>query len=129
MVDSTEKVSEEHENNDGQHVVTRQVSHESREGYVNQVVRVVWFLVGIIVTFLLVRVVLALLGANLENQFANFIYVVTDPFVVGFRGLLQIGQFQAGVSRLELETLVAAVVYSLIGWGLASAIRLFSKRA
>lgn len=129
MVDSTEKVSEEHENNDGQHVVTRQVSHESREGYVNQVVRVVWFLVGIIVTFLLVRVVLALLGANLENQFANFIYVVTDPFVVGFRGLLQIGQFQAGVSRLELETLVAAVVYTLIGWGLASAIRLFSKRA
>jgi uncharacterized protein YggT (Ycf19 family) len=129
MVDSTEKVTEEHENNDGQHVVTRQVSHESREGYVNQVVRVVWFLVGIIVTFLLVRVVLALLGANLENQFANFIYVVTDPFVVGFRGLLQIGQFQAGVSRLELETLVAAVVYSLIGWGLASAIRLFSKRA
>lgn len=129
MVDSTEKVSEEHENNDGQHVVTRQVSHESREGYVNQVVRVVWFLVGIIVTFLLVRVVLALIGANLENQFANFIYVVTDPFVVGFRGLLQIGEFQAGVSRFELETLVAAVVYGLIGWGLASAIRLFSKRS
>lgn len=129
MVDSTEKVSEEHENNDGQHVVTRQVSHESREGYVNQIIRIVWFLVGIIVTFLLVRVVLALLGANLENQFANFIYAVTDPFVVGFRGLLQIGQFQAGVSRLELETLVAAVVYGLIGWGLASAIRLFSKRA
>lgn len=129
MVDSTEKVSEEHENNDGQHVVTRQVSHESREGYVNQVVRVVWFLVGIIVTFLLIRVVLALLGANLENQFANFIYVVTDPFVVVFRGLLQVGEFQAGVSRLELETLVAALVYGLIGWGLASAIRLFSKRA
>ena len=127
MVDSTEKVTEEHENNDGQHVVTRQVSHESREGYVNQVVRVVWFLVGLIVTFLLIRVVLALLGANLENQFANFIYVITDPFVAGFRGLLQIGQFQAGVSRLELETLVAAVVYGLVGWGIASAIRLFSK--
>ena len=127
MVDSTEKVTEEHENNDGQHVVTRQVSHESREGYVNQIVRVVWFLVGLIVTFLLIRVVLALLGANLENQFANFIYVITDPFVAGFRGLLQIGQFQAGVSRLELETLVAAVVYGLVGWGIASAIRLFSK--
>src|SRR5665647_2792416 len=102
---------------------------DNRNTYVNQGVRIVWFLVGIIVTFLLVRVVLALLGANLENQFANFIYVVTGPFVVGFRGLLQIGHFQAGVSRLELETLVAAVVYSLIGWGLASAIRLFSKRA
>ena len=102
---------------------------DERDVYVNQGVRIVWFIVGIIVTFLLVRVILALLGANLDNQFANFIYMVTDPFVAMFRGLLQVGEFHAGVSRLELETLVAALVYGLIGWGLASLIRIFSRRA
>jgi uncharacterized protein YggT (Ycf19 family) len=109
----------------------REEKHEARyerEATVNQGVRVVWFIVGLILAFLLVRVILALLGANLENPFANFIYSVTDPFVAGFRGLLRVGQFQAGVSRLELETLVAMLVYALIGWGIASAIQLFSER-
>lgn len=129
MVDTTEQVTEQQENRDGQRVVTREVNHESRDEHVNRGIRIVWFLVGIIVTFLLVRVILALLGANLENQFASFIYTLTEPFVVGFRGLLQVSQFQAGVSRLELETLVAAGVYTLIGWGVASAIRLLSKKA
>ena len=129
MVDTTEQVTEQQEDRGGQRVVTREVNHESRDEHVNRGVRIVWFLVGIVVALLLVRVVLALLGANLENQFANFIYVITDPFVAGFRGLLQVSQFQAGVSRLELETLVAALVYTLIGWGVASAIQLLSKKA
>lgn len=107
----------------------RQEARYQRESTVNQAVRVVWFIVGTILAFLLVRVILALLGANLENPFANFIYSVTDPLVAGFRGLLRVGEFQAGVSRLELETIVAMIVYALIGWGVASAISLFSERA
>jgi len=129
MVDTTEEVTEKQENRGGRNVVTREVNNESRDEHINRAVRIVWFIVGIVVVFLLVRVVLALIGANLENQFANFIYVVTDPFVAGFRGLLQVGQFQAGVSRLELETIVAAVIYTLIGWGFVSAIRLLSKES
>ncbi|MEP7205042.1 MAG: YggT family protein [Candidatus Saccharibacteria bacterium] len=129
MVDSTERVTEQEQNADGQRVVTRAVSHESRDEHINRGVRIVWFLVGIVVTLLLVRFILALLGANLENAFASFIYSLSDPFVYGFRGLLQVGQFQAGVSRLELETLIAALVYSLVGWGIVSAIRLLSKKA
>lgn len=129
MSDTTEQVTEEQKNLDGQRVMTREVSHSSHDEHINRGVRVVWFITALIVTFLLVRVVLALMGANLENQFANFIYVITDPFVAGFRGLLQFSQFQAGVSRLELETLVAALVYTLIGWGVASAVQLLSKKA
>lgn len=129
MVDTTEEVTEKQENRGGRNVVTREENHESRDEHINRAVRIVWFIVGIVVVVLLVRVVLALIGANLENQFANFIYVVTDPFVAGFRGLLQVGQFQAGVSRLELETIVAAVIYTLIGWGFVSAIRLLSKES
>ena len=127
MPDKIEKVSEQQVNRGGQRVTTRAVDVESRDEHINRAVRIVWFIVGVVVAFLLVRVLLALLGANLENQFANFIYTVTDPFVVAFRGLLQVGEFQAGVSRLELETIVASVVYILIGWGIASAIKLLSK--
>ena len=129
MVDTTEQVTEQEENVGGQRVVTRAVSHESRDEHVNRGVRIVWFLVGIVVALLLMRFILALLGANLENAFASFIYALSEPFVYGFRGLLQVGQFQAGVSRLELETLIAALVYTLVGWGIASAIRLLSKKA
>lgn len=129
MADRTEQVSEQEQNIDGQRVVTREINHESRDEHVSRGVRIVWFLVGIVVTLLLVRFILALLGANLENPFAGFIYALSEPFVYGFRGLLQVGEFQAGVSRLELETLIAALVYVLIGWGIVSAIRLLSKRA
>ncbi len=85
---------------------------------------IVWYITGFIVAIHLVRFVLAMLGANLANPFANFIYAISDPFVAPFRGLLQVGQFQAGISRIEVETLLAALIYFLIGWGIVAAIRL-----
>lgn len=94
---------------------------------VSKATQVIWYIVGVIVTFLIARAVLALLGANLDNGFASFIYAITDPFVAPFRGLLQVGQFQAGVSRLEIETLIAAAVYALIGWGITKAVALARK--
>ena len=127
MADRIEKVSEKQTNRGGQRVVTRAVDTQSRDEHINRAARIVWFIVGIVVAFLVVRILLALMGANLENQFANFIYSVTDLFVVPFRGLLQVGEFQAGVSRFELETVVASVVYILIGWGITAAIKLLSK--
>lgn len=128
MADEVDKVSEVTDRDaTGNRVTTRAVSHESRDQQISKIAQIVWFIVGIVIAILAVRVVLALLGANLANGFANFIYSVSDPFVAPFRGLLQVGEFQAGVSRLELETLVAILVYALIGWGIASAVRLASK--
>lgn len=91
---------------------------------VSKVAQIVWFITGVIVAVLGLRIVLAMIGANLANPFASFIYSLTDPFVSPFRGLLQIGEFQAGVARFELETLIAAIIYLLIGWGIVSAVRL-----
>lgn len=128
MADQVEQVRESEQNVEGERVVTRAVNHESRDEHVMRAVRVVWFIVGVIVALHVVRIILAMLGANLENPFAGFIYAVTEPFVFAFRGLLQQGEFQAGVSRFELETMVAAIIYVLIGWGIAAAIKLFSKK-
>ena len=128
MADQIEKVSEVTDRDaSGGRVTTRAVSHESRDQQIGKVAQVVWFITGIIVALLALRVVLALVGANLNNAFASFIYGVSEPFVAPFRGLLQVGEFQAGVSRLELETIVAMVVYVLVGWGIAAAVRLASK--
>jgi uncharacterized protein YggT (Ycf19 family) len=94
---------------------------------VSKAIQVIWYIIGVIVALLLVRFVLALLGANLDNAFAEFIYVITDPLVAPFRGLLQVGQFQAGVVRVEIETLLAGLVYTLIGWGITAAVRLAKR--
>ncbi len=99
-------------------------THNRSVAKINQVI---WYIVGFVVVLLLVRFVLALLGANLENAFASFMYAITDPLVSPFRGLLQIGEFQAGVVRVEVETLLAGLVYGLIGWGITSAVRLAKK--
>jgi hypothetical protein len=57
------------------------------------------------------------LGANQENAFANLIDSITYPFVAPFFGLFGY-TMQYGVARLEVETIVAIVVYSLVGYGI-----------
>lgn len=113
---------EEHE----RHVTTEHVASPGNVGA--KIAQVVWLVVVIITIFLAIRVVFALLGANLENPFAAFIYNLTEPFVWPFRGLLQVGQVQYGVSRFEFETMVAIFVYMLAGWGITAVIRTLSSR-
>ncbi len=81
-------------------------------------VRVVWYIAGILLALLALRFLLAILGANQGNTFANFIYSVSYPFVAPFFGLFSY-RLQYGVSRFETYTLVAMAVYALIAWGIA----------
>jgi uncharacterized protein YggT (Ycf19 family) len=84
--------------------------------------RIVWYAAGVLITLLAFRFVLALLGANPNNQFASFIYDVSHPFVAPFFSLFGYN-LQYGVSRFEIFTLVAMLVYSVIALGIA---RLFT---
>ena len=84
--------------------------------------RIIWYIAGVLLVLLAFRFVLALLGANPNNQFANFIYSVSHPFVAPFFGLFGYN-LHYGVSRFETYTLVAMLVYLVIAWGLA---RLFT---
>jgi uncharacterized protein YggT (Ycf19 family) len=79
--------------------------------------RIIWFIADVILILLAFRFVLALLGANPSNAFANFIYNVSHPFVAPFFSLFSYKQ-QFGVSRFETYTLVAMLVYLVIAWGL-----------
>lgn len=88
-----------------------------REEKRNVAERVVWYIAGVLLALLAFRFVLSLLGANRGNGFADFVYSVTYPFVVPFFGLFGY-QVQYGVSRFEVETLVAMAVYALIAYAI-----------
>jgi len=82
----------------------------------NVIARLVSFLVGVLLVFLGLRLILVLLGANPANSFANFIFTTSHPFVAPFFSLFGYS-LKYGVSRFETFTLVAMVVYALIGYG------------
>ncbi len=113
---------------DGSGVYTRREVHDETEvSASNKVVRLVWFVAGVILALLAIRFVLALLGANPANPFANFIYDITYPLVAPFFGLFSYDQ-RYGVSRLEIFTLVAMLVYGLVAYGIVYLIETMSDR-
>lgn len=85
--------------------------------------RVVSYVLGVVEVILAFRFVLALLGANRSNDFAQLVFNVSYPFVQPFFGLFGYTP-KYGASHLELYTLVAMAVYAIIGWGIIALIRL-----
>ena len=81
-------------------------------------VRLIDWVTSALLAVLAIRFVLSLLGANTANAFASLIYGLSYPFVAPFFGLFGY-HMQYGVARFELETLIAMLVYGLVGYGLA----------
>jgi len=79
-----------------------------------KVTQLVWLLLGILEALLALRFGLKLIGANPASPFAVLIYGFTDLFLFPFAGLT--GTPAAGGMVLEISTLIAMVVYALIGW-------------
>ena len=89
----------------------------------NVIVKIVWYLAGILLVLLGLRFILALFGANTTNGFANFIYSTSHPFVAPFFSLFNYHNYNYGTSHFEIYTLIAMLVYALVAWGIA---KLFS---
>lgn len=89
---------------------------------VNVVSRVIGLVAGVILLLLAFRFIFALLGANTSNSFAQFIYNTSHPFVAPFFGLFNYNNIQYGVSRFEVYTLVAMLIYAALAWVLAAAV-------
>ncbi|MBI3151229.1 MAG: YggT family protein [Chloroflexi bacterium] len=60
------------------------------------------------------RFLLKLMAANPANPFASIIYFITSPFIWMFRDLTRTPSFE-GI-EIEFFSLIAIVVYALIGW-------------
>ena len=89
--------------------------------------RVVWYIAGVIIALLALRLVLQLLGANEGNPFVDLVYGLSGFFAAPFFGMFNY-QPSYGVSYFEVSTFVAILIYALLGWGIAKLFTLGSNR-
>jgi hypothetical protein len=80
--------------------------------------RIVYYLAGIIIALLALRIVLLLLAANKGSVFVDFVYNLSSFFAWPFYGIFSY-QPAYGQSVFELSSVVAIVVYALVAVGLA----------
>ena len=96
-----------------------------REGNSNyRALQIVWWVVGLIDVLIAIRFLLKMFGAN-PAPFVRFMYDLTWPLVAPFHGIFNTDQ--VGRSVFEPESLVAIGIYTLIGWGVVSLIRIMSR--
>lgn len=107
-------------------VEKQSISHTSTDESIVKGKKIVYLIYGILAGLLGIRIILSLLGANRSNAFADIIYTITGPFVAPFRGLFNIDTTY-GVSRIDMESIVAIIVYGLIAWVIAKTFDLGKK--
>lgn len=84
--------------------------------------RIIYFIFGVIIAIIIVRMVLMMLGANQGNGFVDLVYGVSSVFVAPFYGIF--GTPTYGASIFDMNALIAIIVYALISWGLAALVTL-----
>src|ERR1700730_4800337 len=93
--------------------------------YNDRAIQAIWWIVGFVDVILAIRFILKLLGGSTVSGFVTFMYDVTQPLVAPFPGIFN--TTVQGRSILEPESLVAIAIYSLIGWGIVSLIRMMNR--
>jgi len=98
---------------------TSTTQHETgQEGRVTtfKATQLIWLLLGLLEGVLGLRFIFKLMGVNPSNAFASFLYNLTDFFVRPFASLT--GAPAAGGMVFEFSTLLAMIIYALVGWAL-----------
>lgn len=85
----------------------------------------IWLVFGLVEGLIAIRFVLRLLGASPTAGFADLIYGVTAPLVAPFVGLFGTPRFEG--SALEVTSIVAIIIYALLGWALIKVITMLSS--
>jgi hypothetical protein len=88
--------------------------------------RIVWLITAVVDVVLAMRFIFMLLGASTQAAFASLLYGVTFPLVAPFEGMFNTPS--RGGSVFEPASLVAMLVYTLIGWVVVAAIRIRHSR-
>ncbi len=114
----------------GDHVheehVVQNVNLEYREA-IYKVSQFIWLLFGGLEALIGIRVALLLIGANPASWFVAFVYQLSDLFLWPFRNIVANPAF--GNSVLEITSLIAMIVYPLIGWAIVRLIWVLFYRA
>lgn len=123
--EKTTEVRETNENVGNTNVSKQTVSTQRSVSGAVLVQRAVYYLVGFIAIMLLIRIILLLLAANQGNGFVDFIYTVSGLFAMPFYGIFSYVPAY-GSSVFEISSVVAIIIYALVGWGIAKLITLGS---
>lgn len=75
---------------------------------------VIWTITSLIEILIGLRALLRLIGANPGNGFVDFIYRLSGVFVTPFLGIVD--DPRSGSSVLEINSLIAMLVYMLLAW-------------
>ena len=93
---------------------TQQETGAGHRLFTFQATQLIWLFLGLLESLFALRLLLKLLAANPANPFAVLLYSFTGVFLVPFAGL--IGTPAVGSMQLEISTVIAMVVYALLGW-------------
>jgi hypothetical protein len=108
-----------------EHIV-RNVDLEYREA-LYKISQFIWLIFGGIEALIGIRVILMLIGANPANTFTAFVYQFSELFLWPFRNIVANPAFQNSV--LEITSIIAMIVYPLIGWAIVKLIWVLFYRA
>lgn len=108
-----------------EHVV-QNVNLEYREA-IHKVTQFIWLLFGGLEALIGIRVILMLIGANPANPFTALVYQLSEIFLWPFRNIVGNPGFQNYI--LEITSLIAMIVYALIGWVIVRLIWVLFYRA
>lgn len=92
----------------------------------DRVAQVVYVLFGILEGVIAIRILLKLFGANPDAGFSSFVYGLTGPFVAPFLAVFPTPVTHNSV--FEFSSLLALVIYALVGWGIVRLIQVFGQR-
>ena len=86
--------------------------------------RIVYLVFGVVEAFIAARFLLKLLGANPAAGFVQFVYTVSDFFMIPFNAIFP-AQRVSGAT-FEWSALVAILIYALVAAGIVALIRALS---
>lgn len=105
---------------------TEKAAPSTRTG-VFQANYLVYYVLGILEAFLVLRLIFKLLGANAGSGFVSFIYAVSGFFVAPFTAIFPVatGEGVTTTSILEPAVIIAMIIYALIAWGISALVKAF----
>jgi len=78
------------------------------------IARILWLAASVVIGALALRFIFMVFGADPAHDFVALIYDFSRPFVVPFVGIFGEREGLAGSRQVEIATLVAIVVYTII---------------
>jgi hypothetical protein len=86
--------------------------------------QVIWYILAVIEVILAFRMTFKAIGADPTSGFVALIYALSAPLAFPFSGIIRSSFSTDSNSDIEWSTIVAAVVFALIAWGLVSLIHM-----